>query len=59
MAAIVLRRNFSSTWKSAGPPTKASFKQLVVDSLTREQHEQVSNAVGFLISQVQPFAFCM
>jgi hypothetical protein len=52
MAAIVLRRNFASLWKAAAPPSQASFKQTVVESLSREQHDQVSDAIAVLTSQV-------
>jgi hypothetical protein len=53
MAAIVLRRNFASLWKAAAPPSQASFKQTVIESLAREQHDQVSGAVAVLTSQVR------
>jgi hypothetical protein len=53
MAAIVLRRNLAPLLKAASPPSQASLKQIVLESLSREQHDQVSSAVAVLTSQVQ------
>jgi hypothetical protein len=52
MAAIVLRRNFDSLWNVAAPSSQASFKQVVLLSLSSEQHDQVASAVAVLTSQV-------
>jgi hypothetical protein len=53
MAAIVLRRNLASLLKAASPPSQASLKQIVLESLYREQHDQVSSAIAVLTSQVK------
>ena len=52
MAAIVLRRNFASVWQAAAPPSQASFKLMVTEALSREQHDQVASAIAKLASQV-------
>ncbi len=57
MAAIVLRRNMASLLKTASPPSQAMFKQVVLESLSREQHDQVSSAIAVLTSQVRHFSF--
>jgi len=57
MAAIVLRRNFASLWQAAAPPSQAQFKQMVTEALSREQHDQVANAVAALTSQVWLLTF--
>jgi hypothetical protein len=52
MAAIVLRRNFDHLWKAAAPPSRASFKQMALQSISSEQHDQVTSAVAVLTSTV-------
>jgi hypothetical protein len=52
MAAIVLRRCFDTAWKAAAPPSHASFKQIVLQSLSSEQNDQVTSAASLLTSKV-------
>ena len=54
MAAIVLRRNFASLWKTASISSQTFFKTTVTEALSKEHHDQVDNAIAALISQVFP-----